>query len=288
MPVYNAQRYLREAIDSALAQTFTDFEIIISDNASTDATADICAEYARRDSRIKYHRQSQNRGVVANFNTVFQLSSGEYFKWAAYDDLQAPAYIARCVETLDRDAQVVVAHSLTRSINEFGADVGEFPCLYPLDDPHAPERYRRMIWTDTFPPIWGLMRSSAIRKTRLHGAYMGSDRTFMAEMMLHGRAHYHPENLFFLREHPGSYTSSVKDYYQRLSWYAPGRNIPSWMQLPITIKGFAGAIRRSPACWSDKMACTRHLSSFVVRCYTQWIKRKLGMEAEPVAQTALV
>jgi glycosyltransferase involved in cell wall biosynthesis len=276
MPVYNAQRYLREAIESALAQTMRDLELVISDNASTDATADICHEYAGRDYRVKYHRNDTNLGVVANFNRAFELCRGEYFKWAAYDDLHAPTYLERCLPVLERSPHVAVVHSLTRSIDDAGRDRGEFPATHRLDSAHAPERFRRVIWTDAFPPIWGLMRAEDVRRTAGFEPYMGSDRNFMAEMVLRGGVEYVPETLFHLREHPGSYTSSVKDYYQRLNWYAPGRRIPSWMQVPVTAQGYFGAICRAPLCWSDKVACARHVGDWVATCAGQLVKRKLA------------
>ena len=88
MPVYNGETYIREALDSLLQQTFTDFELIISDNASTDGTGVICKEYAFGDSRIRYIRQATNLGAVGNFEFVLNEARGEYFMWAAHDDLQ--------------------------------------------------------------------------------------------------------------------------------------------------------------------------------------------------------
>jgi glycosyltransferase involved in cell wall biosynthesis len=276
MPVYNAQRYLREAIESALAQTMGDLELVISDNASTDATQDICRGYASRDPRVRYVRNETNLGVVANFNLAFTRTRAPYFKWAAYDDLHAPDYLERCLPVLDDDPRLVVVHSLTRSIDDSGRDCGEFPATHRLDCPHAPERFRRMIWTDSFPPIWGLMRADAVRRTHLFEPYMGSDRNFLAELLMRGPVAYVPENLFFLREHPGSYTSSVKDYYQRLSWYAPDRRIPSWMQVPVTAQGYLGAVYRAPLSWSDKVACCRHVGEWVATCAGQLVRRKLA------------
>jgi glycosyltransferase involved in cell wall biosynthesis len=275
MPVYNAQRYLREALDSLLAQTLTDFEVLLSDNASTDATADICREYAARDARVRYHRNPANLGVVANFNRAFELSTGQYFKWAAYDDLHGPAYLERCAAVLDSDSAVAVCHCETRSIDEHGHDRGEFPATFRLDVESPVERFRRMIWTDAFPPIWGLFRSTQVRKSGLFEPYMGSDRNFLAEMVLMGSVFYVPEPLFMLREHAGSYTSSVKDYYQRLSWYAPGRRVPSWFQVPRTAIGYLGAIRRSALPLSQKAACTRHVAGWVATCAGQLIRRRL-------------
>lgn len=97
-PVYNGAKYLRKALDSLLEQTFTDFELIISDNASTDDTQAICEEYARRDSRIRYVRQSMNIGAAENFRFVQQQAKGEFFMWAAHDDLWDRRHIELLLE----------------------------------------------------------------------------------------------------------------------------------------------------------------------------------------------
>ena len=89
MPVFNGEDYVEAALDSILTQTFTNFELIISDNASTDRTEEICNDFADSDDRIRYYRQEKNLGAAANFNRVFELSSGKYFKWAAHDALQS-------------------------------------------------------------------------------------------------------------------------------------------------------------------------------------------------------
>jgi glycosyltransferase involved in cell wall biosynthesis len=107
LPVYNGEKYIREALDSLLAQTFTDFELIISDNASADRTETICREYAERDPRIRYVRQAENRGAVANFQFVLDEAKGVYFKWMAYDDYLAPRFIELIVGYLDRNQGVV-------------------------------------------------------------------------------------------------------------------------------------------------------------------------------------
>src|ERR1051326_2036095 len=101
LPVYNGQQFLEEAINSLLAQTYSDFELIISDNASTDATEQICRAHAAADPRIRYYRNDKNRGPVWNLNRVFELARGELFKWAAHDDVCAPTLVERCVEVLE-------------------------------------------------------------------------------------------------------------------------------------------------------------------------------------------
>src|SRR5580692_5215252 len=89
LPVYNGEDYLAESLDALLGQTYTDFELIISDNASTDATADICRMYQEKDGRIRYIRQPNNSGSAPNHNFVSDVSHGDLFKWAGADDLYA-------------------------------------------------------------------------------------------------------------------------------------------------------------------------------------------------------
>lgn len=101
MPVYNGAKFIREALDSLLAQTFSNFELIISDNASTDATQAICEEYVCRDLRIRYVRQSENRGAAANFQFVLDEAVGEYFMWAAADDQWDANWLSNLLKNFD-------------------------------------------------------------------------------------------------------------------------------------------------------------------------------------------
>ncbi|HMB96546.1 MAG TPA: glycosyltransferase family A protein, partial [Tepidisphaeraceae bacterium] len=120
MPVRNGQRFIRQAIDSLLAQTFTNFELIICDNASTDSTEAICREYASRDSRVRYFRNSRNLGPAGNHNKCVDLSQGDYFRWHAHDDMCAPDYLEKCVECLDHNPDVVIAYPRTLIVDEEG------------------------------------------------------------------------------------------------------------------------------------------------------------------------
>ena len=111
MPVFNGGATLREAIESLLAQSFTDFELIISDNGSTDDTEEICREYDAVDERIRYVRQPKNRGAAENWAFLLDQALGEYFMWAAHDDLWDPSYIHELTSVLDADSSVGVAFS---------------------------------------------------------------------------------------------------------------------------------------------------------------------------------
>lgn len=109
LPTYNRSRVIRQALDSLLAQTYRNFELIISDNASTDETEKICKEYAAHDSRIRYIRQKENIGAVANFNFLLQESRGEYFMWASDDDLWEPDFIHDLVDLHIQNKQAVIS-----------------------------------------------------------------------------------------------------------------------------------------------------------------------------------
>jgi glycosyltransferase involved in cell wall biosynthesis len=130
LPVYNGEKYIAESIEALLGQTFEDFELIISDNASTDETGDICRRYAKQDGRIRYVHQPKNIGSAPNHNFLLQQSRGDLFKWAAADDLYARDLLQHCVDALDEYPQVVLAHSWTAAIDNQGSVTQAFE--YPL------------------------------------------------------------------------------------------------------------------------------------------------------------
>ena len=124
LPIYNAEQFLEETLRSLLSQTVPDFELIITDNASTDNTQNICQAYAARDDRIRYYRNEQNIGCDPNFNRVFSLSRGKYFKWAAFDDVCAPNFLEVCLEVLDNEPQVILCYPKTKLIDLEGKFLG--------------------------------------------------------------------------------------------------------------------------------------------------------------------
>lgn len=136
MPVYNGERFIRIALDSLLAQTFTDFELIISDNASTDKTGEICEEYAEKDNRIRYVRQEENKGASFNFKFVLQQARGGYFMWAAHDDEWDRPFVEACVRGLESSQDKGLAFTNIVNIDSFGRTIREYPSLskYSLED----------------------------------------------------------------------------------------------------------------------------------------------------------
>ena len=167
MPVYNAERYLAEALDGFLAQTFQDFEIIVSDNASSDRTAEICLSFAERDPRIRYFRNARNLGAIPNFNRVFELSRAPLFKWAAHDDLYHPRYLQTCVRILDDDPDVILAHSSTAFVDDHGKP---FPVDPATDTTSIPERALPKRQTAQW---WRTARSLSCASGRFYRALAG-------------------------------------------------------------------------------------------------------------------
>jgi glycosyltransferase involved in cell wall biosynthesis len=222
LAVFNGEKYLREAIDSILAQTFTDFELIISDNASTDRTAKICREYAIKDSRLRYYRNSVNIGGVNNENRTFDLSRGKYFHWAAHDDFFAPEFLTKCVEVLDRNPSVVLCYPLIVSIDEHGNAMGTKS--FGRGTSKSPsERFRSLATIyHANEASYGLMRADILRENQLRQKnYTDSDRTFISALSLYGEFYEVPEPLFFKRFHSKNTYPGGLYRYARGVWFNP-------------------------------------------------------------------
>ncbi len=219
VPVYNGEKYLAAALDSLMAQSFEDFEIVICDNASTDRTAEICQFYRAGDARIRYFRNAKNIGAAPNFNRTFELSSAPLFLSVAHDDLYEPLFLERCVEVLANDPRVVLCYTSARVIGDNGEPLqchreqNRFidshgalvmgPERAHIGAPTEPEaRFREVLWWVTWcMPIFGVMRRSVVSQTGLHGNYFGADKVFLAELALKGRFHQISEELFSKRIH---------------------------------------------------------------------------------------
>jgi len=209
VPVFNGEQTLAAALDSLLAQTYEDFEVIVCDNASTDDTQAICEEYASRDARIRYHRFDTNTGAAPNFHRTFELSRGKYFKWHAADDLVRPTYLEACIVPLEDDPDIVLTYPGRECIWYNGEPTNGDPFL--VDYRQLPENEMDDIsLTDIlrlFPSritifVFGLVRSSVLGKIAPMGAFPGSDVSLVYELRLHGRFAQVPGPLYVQRLHP--------------------------------------------------------------------------------------
>ena len=201
LPVYNGKKYLVQALDALLAQDLEDFELIISDNASEDATGEIAKAYAARDGRIRYYRNERNLGLARNFNRAFELSRGKYFKWTAHDDWHPKQTLRACTDALEGDPSAVLCATGVAVMDDDGQI---FDKWYPSVDlrsrqPHI--RFHRLIWSlDETHPLFAVMRAAALRRTPLIRSYMGSDRVLLAQMALMGPILQLPEIMHHYRQ----------------------------------------------------------------------------------------
>lgn len=222
MPVNNGERFVEEALASLLAQTFDDYELIVVDNGSTDRTPEICRGLAERDRRIRFVRSDVNRGAAWSFNRVFELSSGRYFKWAAYDDLCAPSFVERCVAALEESPAAVLAHPKTRLIDDEGRVLRDHDDGLDLRSPEPHRRLGQLVLALAYAnPVYGVIRASALRRTRLLGSYPSADYVLLAELALLGTFLEVPERLFLRRIHPAMSRSANPTGAQAAAWFDP-------------------------------------------------------------------
>jgi glycosyltransferase involved in cell wall biosynthesis len=255
LPVYNGERLLARALDSLLAQDFEEFELIICDNASTDGTAELCLAYAAKDPRIRYVRNERNIGVFPNFNKVVELARGEYFKWAAHDDWCDPRFLGCCVEILDRRPEVALCVTQATQVDEQGSPL--VVNFRPLDlrssDPA--ERFRTVLWSPAAVyPIYGVIRTSVLRRSRLFRSHSGADRIIIAELSLLGQIWQVPEPLFFD-------TNAVSARHDRRPAFfdAANRNRPPFKHWQVLIGHLAVLMRSSELAPGQKLELARHV-----------------------------
>ncbi len=231
MPVYNGEKYIRRALDSLLAQDYEDFELIISDNASTDGTPQICRAYAARDARITYYRTEQNMGAIRNFNRVFELARGKYFLWAAADDWRAPNYLRHCVACLERDPTSVLCFTKTYMVKPDLPPEAAMESL-KVDQTTPRERFQALMRYDFAPGtiVYSLMRVSALSRTTLFESYYGSDSGLVLQLSLIGPFTRCDETAFY-------YWAEVRDsdvfaLYKRMMEVLYNANRPKASLLP--------------------------------------------------------
>ena len=286
LPVYNGESLLPEAMEALLGQSYKDFELIISDNASTDRTAEICRGYAERDSRVRYICQPRNIGMVPNHNFVVTVARGEFFKWASHDDLYARDFLQRCVAALDEHPEAALAHSWCVLTNEAWEPIQFFKYPQATAAPRASARFRSMLFDGKGDWTYAVFRTSILRQTPLHGTYHGGDRTLITEFALHGTLYQVPDWLYFRRDHPDRHLStrgwSTTFDYRRASRV---RN-PAVRLYAEYLWGYVSAVRRAPLPRAEKRECYGHLARWLASRAAPGQQQE-GNEASFTTQPAL-
>jgi len=254
LPVYNGARYLACALDCLLGQTLADFELIISDNASTDRTAEICLDYAARDARIRYIRQESNIGVTRNWNFVALQARGQYFKWASANDFCDPRMLEKCVGVMRTDPSIVLCQGRTCLVNEETGERRRYASDVSATDPRPSERYKlvvRMLFLNN--ELCGVIRLDVLRRTPLMSPdYTSSDLVLTAELALHGRIVLLPEILFYRRLGRASSTMHLKPAEVQALYFPGSAAQPRFRRWRRRIDLFR-AIARAPISFSEKL-----------------------------------
>jgi glycosyltransferase involved in cell wall biosynthesis len=263
IPVYNGENYLEQALNSLLNQTFTDFELIISDNASSDRTPEICSDYATQDSRIIYYRNEFNLGAAINYNRVFELSSGKYFKWAAHDDLCAPEYLEKCLTIIEKDNNIVLVYPRAYLIDEQSKQIKIYTENIPIEANKPHQRLYQLLETYGWfhgTQAFGLARRDALAKTVLIGNYPQADRVLLAELALLGKFAEVPEYLFYRRYHPKISQKANPNDESLSVWYDPNNKgkiiLPQWRRY----REYFYIVNKTELSWDEKILAYIQLS----------------------------
>lgn len=271
MPVYNCERFLHQSIGSLLGQTYEDIELVITDNASTDRTEEICREFAAKDKRVRYYRNERNLGGPGNFRRVFSLCKGELHKWSTADDYWDPTFIEKCVAVLDREPDVVACYSMTRFVDGSGKVIEDYEDHLHLQEASPGTRFIRVLEETTKCHVHlGVIRRAAMIRTSLIGNELASDIRFLAELTLYGKFFVLPEHLFFRRFHDTSSSwergitgGPEKDWESQRAYYDPeqktvtGIGLNYWRRYGNLLR----AITKSPIGSREKIGLYRYIAS---------------------------
>ena len=288
MPVYNGERFLENALNSILAQTFADFELIISDNGSTDKTEQICRSYAQGDRRIRYFRNEQNLGAGWNFDRVAELARGKYFKWACHDDLCALEFIQQCVEILEQDSNVVLAYPKTLIIDEHEQEIEKHEDRFHLQSSLPSQRFKTyhhlVRYGHQCHPFHGLIRRDVLAKLLPLGSYPSSDLVLLGKLALYGKFYEVSSYLFWKRDHPETSVRAHNAFRDRLAWYDPAKKGKLHLTRWKWLREYIQAIHNAPLNWQERVKCYFQMLQWLVWNSVWLIKDLLKATAWPIVK----
>jgi glycosyltransferase involved in cell wall biosynthesis len=263
LPVFNASRYLAECLTALVSQTYHNIRIVISDNASTDHTLAICDEYATRDARISIVRTDKNRGAGWNHRRVLELAKGTYFRWQGADDTIAPSFVAACIAALEANPQAVLAYPLTTIIDDDGLVLRKTSDRLPLGASDPGVRFATLLspWSITHSPFYGVMRLSAVAALPPFGAFLASDRAFLAELALRGQFVQVEEYLMYRRHHAKHTTQTEESERELMDPETAHEFRPREFRV---LREHLGAAWRAPASPMRKLRYFASVGSWVI------------------------
>ena len=253
IPVYNGEKWIRFTAESILTQTFTDLELVIVDNASSDRTHEICSDLCTADARVRYIRNSKNIGVFRNYDACFQNSNSQYFKWCAVGDCCDETFIQKAIMVMEEDPDVVLVHSRTGLIGDAPTNAERYEVELNIIDSDPTVRFRDYLNRVRLNNIMnGLIRTADLSHTCLHRPFHSSDKCMVAELALRGKLVELPEELLFRRMEVATATA-LKSEEEKRQFFADEPSSPSvlwrWKSEITLLKG----VLRSPASVTAKL-----------------------------------
>ncbi len=248
LPVFNEEELLEDRIKSILEQSYGNFEIIISDNASTDKTVEICKKYDKIDSRIRFFEQEKNRGPYWNFNFVLEKARGEYFVWFAVDDEHESTFLEKNLEILEKNNNVVASIS---DVKYFGMELNDDESVFQKFKNKFKYRFdKKTKFIQTFPAsgsyenkttlylrmdrstsLYALYRKNILKKCMITTPFAGSDLAIILNVLKYGDIHVIDEIL--MKKNLGGYSS--KGIISYLKNQNIGKSRMVFINLPFTI-----------------------------------------------------
>ncbi|MBX3422404.1 MAG: glycosyltransferase family 2 protein [Pirellulaceae bacterium] len=270
MPIYNGAAFLRETLESLLGQTYGDFELIISDNASTDETGEICQEYANGDDRIRYQRLEANLGAVANFNRLIGLAGGQYYKWVAADDMCQPTFLEAALELIESDPDSAWVHSAFGKIDQYGTilDAGDDAADglahsrqagHPRIHHDSQARHQRfqgvLLGTSWCFDVFGLIRKAVLDKALPMPGCYGAEKVLLGELALWGKYRQVPETLCYQRVHSKA-AGEMATREQQEAYIAPQRKKKHFAGTRLALlKGHLRSVQNVPMSGLERCLC---------------------------------
>jgi glycosyltransferase involved in cell wall biosynthesis len=292
VPVRNGESYLGVCLDSILAQDFTDFELIVSDNASTDGTRELLEEYASKDDRIRLSFKPENVGIIENFNSVVRLARGEYFRWVGADDWLEPDYLSHCVAALDADPGAILATTYFKLHYDDGTEEYQEYQGELLDSPDPRRRLARMLWffhagAALYEPNYSLIRRRVLEDTGLLRIHPNNDWIMSTQLALAGRIAHVPK-LLFHRDWPLGQHTDMRRHLMRLHPTRWAELYPSVWRLTESL---LRAVDEAGLDEDVRRGCRREILAFAVREWRRRVKmrvrrfrrEKLGLTRERLA-----
>jgi glycosyltransferase involved in cell wall biosynthesis len=260
MPTFNAAATIRSTVESLLAQTLGDFELIISDNASTDQTEEVVRSLVASDPRIRYVRQKENIGANLNYTFVARAAQGKYFKWCASSDWCAPTFLERCAEGLDKHDDAVLVAPRTRLFQNDISRFEEYAWDIEILNQRPSARLRQLIENLALNnAINGLIRTTALFTTRLIEPYIRADVVLMGHLALLGKFRLVSEPLFY-RRMEASTATAMQDREGIRRHHYPEPTVRTLFQGSKRQLGWVRAVLAAPIPLAERMRCLGYVA----------------------------